>query len=296
MKLFVGCVEEKVCDFVSPHLEKALVKSQPFATCPPSFLSSTRCARKTMSAPPGRSATVTSLSGRVNALKFMQRASASASSSTSSSSPSSPSTPAKASTQTIPLASPSPAQPGSPSVSVPGSPSLAAAEEDQWTLAPAAIAKLRAKAAGHKREGVKISQEAGFDAWLIEREKKQPEAGQSQGQGRGQRQTFGSLKKRPQEDDEEQQGQGVKKRSKAPHDTQDGLEPEFQESEESEVEQKPKGFVKPGSVKKQQKQGGSPSGSKKAKKNSSQGSSKDQDKVVYARKRGGKLGISGGGR
>ncbi|SJX64603.1 uncharacterized protein SRS1_15420 [Sporisorium reilianum f. sp. reilianum] len=229
-----------------------------------------------MSAPPGRSATVTSLSGRVNALKFMQRAS-----------PSSTPTKPTASTSRTPLASPSPATPASLAPSLPGSPFAGAtADEEQWSLSPAAIARLRARAAGSGNvgKGPTISQDAGFDAWLISQEApKEVKEGKA-----SQRQTFGKLGKLKQEGDEEQLDS--KKRSRGSNDAEEGLEPDF-ESEESE-EEKPKGFVKPGSLKKSKKGGKQESPSaKKAKKN---GAGKDQDKVVFARKRGGKLGISGG--
>ena len=193
-----------------------------------------------------RSATVTGLSGRVSALKFMQRASPS-------SSPSN--TPTKAS-QSTPLASPSPAP------SAPGSPAVGN-EEEQWTLSPAAIAKLRGKRKVDKKEGVKIVQEAGFDAWLIGQEKEQ--------EG-GSRQTFGSLGKRKQTAEEEAR---LKE------------EPNFEEEEE---EEEPKGFVKPGTL--TNKRSKHDEGAKKARKGS-----RDQDKVVSVRKgRGGKAGISGGRR
>lgn len=196
-----------------------------------------------------RSATVTGLSGRVSALKFMQRAS-----------PSSPSTPTKPSSQSA-AASPSPAP------SAPGSPAVGN-EEEQWTLSPAAIAKLRGKKKADKKERVKIVQEAGFDAWLINQEKEQ--------EG-GSRQTFGSLGKRKQTAEEEERLRE---------------EPDFEEEGE-EVEETPKGFLKPGSLSKRSKQeSSSDSGSKKAKKGG-----RDQDQVVSVRKgRGGKAGISGGRR
>ncbi|TKY88863.1 hypothetical protein EX895_002104 [Sporisorium graminicola] len=252
-----------------------------------------------MSAPPGRSATVTSLSGRVNALKFMQRASPSSTSNT-------PTKPTASSSRT-PLASPSPATAAaaSPSPSVPGSPFGGAVDEEQWSLSPAAIAKLRAKAsrpetASVQKKGPTISQEAGFDAWLITREKQVP--GDSASSRTSQRQTFGKLGKQKQEADEDQDS---KKRSRGQHDDNDddednaeGLEPDF-ESGESEQES-PKRFVKPGSLsngknkdKRSDKQHQESPSAKKPKKN---GAGKDQDKVVFARKRGGKPGISGGGR
>ncbi|SPO31020.1 uncharacterized protein UTRI_05342_B [Ustilago trichophora] len=243
-----------------------------------------------MSAPPGRSATVTSLSGRVNALKFMQRASPSTSSS-------SPSTPSKPSTSRTPqVASPSPSTGTSPAPSIPGSPALGgAAEEEQWSLSPAAIAKLRAKAHGKSSQQKKeealptISQEAGFDAWLISREKESSAAAQEKKLNA--RQTFGKLGKNKEDDNDEDEGES-KKRSRSNHNrdnNDDGLEPDFESASEDEKPKPSKGFVKPGSLKSE-----SPSASKKAKKNTP--GKKDQDKVVFARKRGGKLGISGGSR
>lgn len=222
-----------------------------------------------MSGPPGRSATVTSLSGRVNALKFMQRASNSSSTSSPASTPSKPNAPS--SSHSTPRASPTPASPAAGS-------GTTAETEEQWTLSPAAIDKLRAKNQNSRKEkgGPRIVQEAGFDAWLITREKEQ--------QG-GSRQTFGSLAKRREEDEES------KKRARE--------EPDFEHSDNDEScseeeEKSAKGFVKPGdfSKKKSKKQVDSdpPARGKKA----NQGGKKDQDKVVFARKRGGKAGISGG--
>lgn len=232
-----------------------------------------------MSAPPGRSATVHSLSGRVNALKFMQRASPS-------------STPTKSTTSTLPS---TPATPASPSTSVPASPSIGG-EDEQWSLSPAAIARLRAKAQGQsKNVGPTIEQEAGFDAWLITREK-EAQSSEERGAKTSSRQTFGKLGKQKEDDDEEDS----KKRSRGADDGE-GEEPDFDEDESED--EKPRGFVKPGSLSKsnkakrseKQEQAPSPSSSKKARKDKGKGG-KDQDKVVYARKRGGKLGISGGGR
>ena len=249
-----------------------------------------------MSAPPGRSATVTSLSGRVNALKFMQRASP-ASTPTKSTTAST-----SASTSRTP-ASPSPA--ASPAPSVPGSPAVGGAEEEQWALSPAAIAKLRAKAQANTQSSKNntaaaptISHEAGFDAWLITREK-QTAAADSKPTSR---QTFGKLGKQKEddEDDNEKEDEGEsKKRSRSKH--EDGLEPEFDSADSDDGEDarsskgKGKGFVKPGTWAKSGTQDASPSAAKKAKKNAGS-RSKDQDKVVFARKRGGKPGISGGGR
>ena len=119
---------------------------------------------------------------------------------------------------------------------------------------------------------MRIEQEAGFDAWLITREKQEATAG-SKG---NQRQTFGKLGKQKEEEEEEDS----KKRSRA----SDEEEPDF----ESEDEKQSKGFIKPGSSK-SKKDEASPSGNKKVKHGK-----KDQDKVVFARKRGGKQGISGG--
>ncbi|KAJ9474919.1 hypothetical protein PHBOTO_004789 [Pseudozyma hubeiensis] len=245
-----------------------------------------------MSAPPGRSATVTSLSGRVSALKFMQRASPSSSPSSAANTPVKSSQPASPAS---PLSTPGP----STSTLIPGSPSFGA-EEEQWSLSPAAIARLRAKAQGQSQKveakGVRISQEAGFDAWLIEREK-HPTSGE--GKKQSARQTFGKLGKQKDEDEEQESKQDSKKRSRGSKEEQ-GQEPDFEESEDSdeEEENKPKRFVKPGSIKgksgAKKSEGDSPSSNKKAKKNAKAG--KDQDKVVFARKRGGKLGISGGGR
>lgn len=251
-----------------------------------------------MSAPPGRSATVTSLSGRVNALKFMQRASPS-------SSPSTPSRPTAAAAATA-TASPSPA--ASPSASIPGSPSIGAGaiEEEQWSLSPAAIANLRAKAQGQshptdkeRSNAPRIEQEAGFDAWLINRETQQQQQ-QTSGSGRrtGHRQTFGVLGKRKQDQNgqEEQEEQEPTSDNRSKGRDRDQAEAEADSlSDEGAENQSATGFVKPGSLKKgDRKSEASASASKRAKK--SAGPSKDQDKVVYARKRGGKLGISGGGR
>lgn len=131
-----------------------------------------------------------------------------------------------------------------------------------------------------------IEQEAGFDAWLI-----------STKEVSSSRQTFGSFGKQEQDEEEEKK----KKRSRGQADD-GGEEPDFDEQESEE--ETPKGFVKPGSLGNKSKQNkgseskervGSPSSSKKARKDKGRGG-KDQDKVVYARKRGGKLGISGGGR
>ena len=250
-----------------------------------------------MSAPPGRSATVTSLSGRVSALKFMQRAS-----------PSTSSTPTKstASSSRTPLGSPSPAA-SSPAPCIPGSPAFgaAAAEEEQWSLSPAAIARLRAKATGSNRgnktkatDVPTISQEAGFDAWLITREKEQPSEATNPGRT-SQRQTFGKLGKQKQGQDDEREEQDSKKRSRGQQDDEDDqtLEPDF---DESEKEEEPKGFVKPGSLSAKsthnKKSNNQQQDSRSQKKHKKHDRGKDQDKVVFARKRGGKPGISGGGR
>ncbi|SPO30725.1 uncharacterized protein UTRI_05342 [Ustilago trichophora] len=249
-----------------------------------------------MSAPPGRSATVTSLSGRVNALKFMQRASPSSSSSFSSSSPSTPSKPRVS--RRSQLASPSPSAGASPAPSISESSALGGeAEEEQWSLSPAAIAKLRAKAQGKNIQQKNadalpiISQEAGFDAWLITREKDSVVAEEEKKPNA--RQTFGKLGKNKQDDNDEEEGQSRKRSRSNNHNNKDeddgGLEPDFGSASQDEKSKPSKGFVKPGSLKSE-----NPSASKKAKKNT--GGKKDQDKVVFARKRGGKLGISGGGR
>lgn len=143
---------------------------------------------------------------------------------------------------------------------------------------------------------MKISQEAGFDAWLIEREK-QPTSGE--GKKQSARHTFGKLGKQKDENEEQESKQDSKKRARGSKE-EHGQEPDFDESEDSDEEEQeqPKGFVKPGSITGKsgaKKSGGdSSSSNKRAKKNAKAG--KDQDKVVFARKRGGKLGISGGGR
>ncbi|GAC94877.1 hypothetical protein PHSY_002450 [Pseudozyma hubeiensis SY62] len=221
----------------------------------------------------------------------MQRASPSSSPSSAANTPVKSSQPASPAS---PLSTPGP----SSSTLIPGSPSFGA-EEEQWSLSPAAIAKLRAKARGQSQKaeakGVSISQEAGFDAWLIEREK-QPTSGE--GKNQSARQTFGKLGKQKDEDEEREGKQDSKKRARGTKE-EHGQEPDFEESEDSDEElENPKGFVKPGSIKgkkdEKKREGDSSSPNKKAKKNAKAG--KDQDKVVFARKRGGKLGISGGGR
>ncbi|SNX87103.1 uncharacterized protein MEPE_05813 [Melanopsichium pennsylvanicum] len=246
-----------------------------------------------MSTPSGRSATVTSLSGRVNALKFMQRASPSSPSS-------SPSKPTASTSATCTLASPSPAA---------ASPALASstfggeASEENWSLSTAAIAKLRAKATGQLqtnkqvKQGPTISQEAGFDAWLIGREDLENSSSATK---QSSRQTFGKLDKRRDDVPEGQEQEESRKPSiKIDNDDKEKgeqatLEPDF----ESDTEKPRKtDFVKPGSIKndsashKRLRQDASSSATKKAKKGRH---SKDHDKVVFARKRGGKLGISGG--
>lgn len=202
-----------------------------------------------MSAPPGRSATVTALSGRVHALKFMQRGSPSTPSKTTSETPATPSTPA----------SPSPA--ASPAPSVPGSPAAAFGQDEQWSLSPAAIARIRANAkTPTAKAGPVISHEAGFESWLIKRTgAEQPAANQ--------RLTFGKIGKT----------------------NTVGTEPEVEADESraasDEDEQKGERFLKPGSSKRSAQAEG-----KAAKKQRRRG----EDKVVIARKRGGKPGISGG--
>lgn len=269
-----------------------------------------------MSAPPGRSATVTSLSGRVNALKFMQRATASSASSAASAS--NTRTESSTASQRTPPASRSPAT-TSPSASIRASPLLGAAEEEQWSLSPAAIAKLRTRAQAQAQaqsqsqsqsqshqsttqepKRPKIYQEAGFDAWLIEREKQLSDEATNR---INQRHTFGQLGKQQggDEDEDEDEGedeeQDSRKRPRGQTDDEQG-----QESEESEEQGSQPRFVKPGSLGKRSKSNtkhianGSPDSlSNKANKGKRR-TSNDQDKVVFTRKRGGKPGISGGGR
>lgn len=263
-----------------------------------------------MSAPPGRSATVTSLSGRVNALKFMQRATASSASSAASAS--NTRTESSTASQRTPPASRSPAT-TSPSASIRASPLLGAAEEEQWSLSPAAIAKLRPRAQAQAQsqsqsqshqsttqepKRPKIYQEAGFDAWLIEREKQLSDEATNR---INQRHTFGQLGKQQGGDKDEDEGedeeQDSRKRPRGQTDDEQG-----QESEESEEQGSQPRFVKPGSLGKRSKSNtkhianGSPDSlSNKANKGKRR-TSNDQDKVVFTRKRGGKPGISGGGR
>ncbi|SPO47587.1 uncharacterized protein PSANT_05275 [Moesziomyces antarcticus] len=190
-----------------------------------------------MSAPPGRSATVTALSGRVHALKFMQRGSPSTPSKTTSETPATPSTPA----------SPSPA--ASPAPSVPGSPAAAFGQDEQWSLSPAAIARIRANAkTPTAKAGPVISHEAGFESWLIKRTgAEQPAANQ--------RLTFGKIGKT----------------------NTAGTEPEVEADESraasDEDEQKGERFLKPGSSKRSAQAEG-----KAAKKQRRRG----EDKVPYA--------------
>ncbi|KAJ1019850.1 hypothetical protein NDA13_006073 [Ustilago tritici] len=236
-----------------------------------------------VSAPPGRSATVTSLSGRVNALKFMQRASPSSTPTKASNSTASNTA---ASTSHTPLASPSLAASASGSPAPFGA--TEGAVEEQWSLSPAAIARLRAKATGSKEKkkettGPEISQQAGFDAWLITRDQPTSVAGKGDS-----RQTFGKLGKNKEEDPDDTEPGSSKKRSRT--DEGEGLEPDFDSASNSSEADELKGFVKPGTLqgaRKQQRQS-SPSSAKQAR----SGGKKDQDKVVFARKRGGKAGIS----
>ncbi|PWY98137.1 hypothetical protein BCV70DRAFT_218966 [Testicularia cyperi] len=273
-----------------------------------------------MSTPSGRSATVTGLSGRVQALKFMQRGGAASPSTTpgraspSHSLPSSPSTPARqlqiGTASLSGAASPVESRTASPAPALPG-----AAEDEQWSLSPAKIAQLRAHAnksasnstpAAISVSSAHIYHEAGFDAWLIERQKSESDSSASRLSTSGHRQTFGSLDKKDREPS--------KKRTRSEEDQDPNTEPDFdfeesfdEDEDKDEVDAESskrkksgsgktngkQGFVKPGTLGKGRLEQ-SPSGAKKNKTQSRSSKSKNEDKVVYARKKGGKKGISGG--
>lgn len=196
------------------------------------------------------------------------------------------------------------------------------AQDERWSLSPAAIAKLRAQAQANqpqtktsnqhkKAPTVNISQEAGFDAWLITREKESL-VDQAKEQRVASRQTFGRLGKKQTDDEEQPQEaegeEGSKKRSRSSksdnpvqdqdQDDSDGLEPDFDSQDEASRPTKRASFIKPGSLSKaNSKENPSPSPSAKKSKRyeTSANKTKDPDTVVFARKRGGKPGISGGG-
>lgn len=263
----------------------------------------------------GRSVTVTGLSGRVQALKFMQRGSAAGTSSSTPSAPTSAtSTPFKQTTSGH--STPASGQ-ASPALS-PSTPTAAGnfgQEDEQWSLSPAKISQLTAhvrpkapQSAGTPVSPAKIEHEAGFEAWLLSRER---ESSRSASESTNTRQTFGSFKASAPAATSE----SGKKRSRDLTEEEARTEPGLDVDEDSEdndevlsLEEgsnpsrsqtspgKKNGFIKPGSLQNNGSHKGkhpssSPSSSTKKAKT---GKKKDQDRVVYTRKRGGKQGISGG--
>lgn len=257
----------------------------------------------------GRSVTVTGLSGRVQALKFMQRGSTASSSGTST--PSTPSTPIKhagttsghstpAQTSSAPL---SPTLTASPAAAAPSY----APDEEQWSLSPAKISQLTAKAKAQNRHtattsavpSANIEHEPGFETWLLDRERPSSRSTNT-------RQTFGSFKLAASTDSPTASEAGKKRARDQSDEPSLGIDRLSQSEEEDKVLSKDpdvgrgkksqkNGFIKPGSLQNTSKSGGKTPSSpaSKASQNFQSGKAKDQDRVVYTRKRGGKQGISG---
>lgn len=259
-----------------------------------------------------RSITVTGLSGRVQALKFMQRGSAAgATSSTPSAPTSATSTPARQATSGY--STPASGQ-TSPAPHTPAASGSYGQEEEQWSLSPAKISQLTAKAqvkalqnASKPASPAKIEHEAGFEAWLLSRERNSANTSSESGATTNTRQAFGSFKAPV-------ASETGAKRSRDHTEEESRTEPEFDIDEDSEDDdevlsleegskppqdkklRRKNGFIKPGALQNSGNKSGKRSSStpSPSAKKSKSAKTRDQDRVVYTRKRGGKQGISGG--